>query len=107
MHALILAALASAPTDEPALVVKLDTLTLKDAERLDGRFVVTTFTVGFPAYTWGEGANLFTVAAPRGSVGSAHLKGNRLHDTDTGARVTVLGTLRVVRGPPGCSARCR
>lgn len=83
--------------------MKVETLTLKDAERLDGRLVVATFTVGAPAYTWGEGKNLRTVTAPRaGSTDrTVVLKGNRLHDADLGARLTVLGTLRVVRHPAG------
>jgi hypothetical protein len=36
-------------------------------ERLDGKRVVVTFTVGKPRFTWGEGKSLRTWAAhPRG-----------------------------------------
>jgi hypothetical protein len=54
VHALILAALFSAqPVDETVVVVNIAALSLKDAERLDGKRVVTTFRVGATPYTWG------------------------------------------------------
>jgi hypothetical protein len=47
MHALTLAAfLCAQPPDDTLVWVKFDTLTLKDAERLDSKTVATTFTVG-------------------------------------------------------------
>jgi hypothetical protein len=55
MNALILAALASAqPQPDTVVWVKLEAITLKDAERLDGKALVATFTVA-SAFTWGEG----------------------------------------------------
>jgi len=103
MHALILSALLSAQhTDDVVVRVKFDTITLKDAELLAGKTVVTTFVVKKPAFTWGEGKNLRTVTAP--ADGSQFertviLKGNRLHDADLGAKLTVVGTLRVIQHP--------
>ena len=97
MHPLLLAALFCAQPDETVAVVKLDTITLKDAEQLDGKPVVATFTVATVPYTWGEGKNLRTVTAPAGALErTVILKGNRLHDADRGAKVTVVGTLRVI-----------
>jgi hypothetical protein len=103
MYTLALTALLSAqPADEVVIRVKFDTLTVKDAEHLDGKTVVTTFTVGGPPFTWGEGKNLHTVTAPKsnGAVDrTVILKGNRLHDADLGAKLTVVGTLRIIRHP--------
>ena len=101
MHALILAAPFSAqPQPDTVARVKLETFTLADAQRLDGKAVVATFTVA-SAYTWGEGKTLRTVVGPTnaamGVERTAILKGNRLHDADQGAKVTVVGTLRVIR----------
>jgi hypothetical protein len=101
MHALLLAALFSAqPQLDTVVRVKLETITLADAERLDDKVVVATFTVA-SAYTWGAGKNLCTVVGPvGGTMGverSAVLKGNRLHHADQGAKLTVVGTLRVIR----------
>jgi hypothetical protein len=65
--------------------------------------VVTAFSVAKPAYTWGEGKNLRTVIGVRddGSIErSVVLIGNRLHDTDLGAKVAVFGTLRLIQHPP-------
>jgi hypothetical protein len=103
MYAFILAALFSAqPQSDTVVRVKLETITLEDAERLNGKAMVATFTVA-SAYTWGEGKSLRTVVGPvGGTMGverSAVLKGNRLHDADQGAKVTVVGTLRVIRHP--------
>jgi hypothetical protein len=87
---------------EPVVGVAFDTMTLKDAERLDGRPVVTTFTVGGPPYTWGAGASLRTVVEPVAKEGLARLvilRGDRRHDVDRGTRLTVAGTLRVARVP--------
>ncbi len=103
MCAILLAALFAAQPGEPTVVVTFDALTLTDAERLNGKLVAATFTVGAPSYTWGEGKNLRTVTAPRSADGAERtviLKGNRLNDTDTGAKVTVVGTLRVILHPP-------
>ena len=74
-----------APAAPEAAVTRVafDTLTLKDAERLDGRPVVTTFTVGAPPYTWGEGTSLRTIVGPVTRDALARiviLRGNRLHD---------------------------
>ena len=103
MCAILLASgMFAAQPGEPTVVVKFDALTLKDAERLNGKLVAATFTVGAPSYTWGEGKNLRTVTAPRSADGAERtviLKGNRLHDADKGAKVTVVGTLRVIRHP--------
>jgi hypothetical protein len=102
MHALIFAALFSAqPIDETVVAVNVATITMKDAERLNGKLVVATFLVGTESYTWGAGTNLITVTGPRSSAcdRTVHLKGDRLDGTDQGKRVTVLGTLRVVRVP--------
>ena len=102
MCAILLAALFAAQPGEPTVVVKFDALTLKDAERLNGKLVAATFTVGAPSYTWGERKNLITVTAPESTDGNERtviLKGNRLHDADKGAKVTVVGTLRVIRHP--------
>jgi hypothetical protein len=88
-----------------ALIVALSvSITIKDAERLDGKTVVTTFTVGAAPFTWGEGKNLHTVTAPKsnGAVDrTVILQGNRLHDSDLGAKLTVVGTLRVIKHPAG------
>jgi len=79
--------------------VQVETLTRADLERFDGKTVVTTVTVDKPACTWGAGKNLRTVFGPK-SVShedlSIVLKGNRLRDTDRGAKVTVVGALRVI-----------
>jgi hypothetical protein len=104
VHALSLFVLLSAqPANEAVVRVRFDTLALKDAEKLNGKLVVTTFTVGSPAYTWGEGKNLITVIAPKPAASSEErtviLNGNRLHDADMGAKVTVVGTLRVIHHP--------
>ena len=81
MHALTRAALFCAqPADETVTVAKLEAIALKDTERLDGKRVVAPKATGGPH---------------RG----VHLWGNRLSDTDLGANVTVLGTLRVIRHP--------
>jgi hypothetical protein len=104
MHALIFAALFSAQpvADETVVVVNIATVPLKDAERLDGKRVVTTFRIGAPPFTWGAGANLVTVTAPK-YAGSEErtviLKGDRLDDADLGKKLTVVGTIRVVRHP--------
>lgn len=92
---------APSDTDEPVRV-DYNKLTLEAAERLHGKRVVATFTVGTASYTWGEGAKLITVTGPRAPGSGGHtaiLKGNRLSDTDPGMRVTVVGTLRVIQHP--------
>jgi hypothetical protein len=104
MSALLLAALAAVPHGDTAVVVKLGDLNLKEAEALDGRPVVAAFTVGQPPFTWGEGDDLRTVVGPAGRGAgnverTAVLKGDRLHDADLDARLTVVGTLRVIRHP--------
>ncbi len=100
MHPLALAALLCAQPDATVTRVTFENLTIKDAERLDGKAVVATFTVAKPAYTWGEGKRLRTIIGPADNGGTERavvLKGDRLHDADLGAKVTVLGTLRVIR----------
>jgi hypothetical protein len=100
MHILILAALFAAQPGETIARVKLDALTLDEAQQLDGRLVAAQFTVGKPGYTWDEGAKLVTVVGVTGpdfTERTVMLKGNRLHDTDVGAKVTVMGNLRVIR----------
>jgi hypothetical protein len=103
MAPLVLAALPCAQPDETVVRVKLEAIALREAERLNGKAVVATFTVGKPCFTWGEGKGLRTVTAPAGggTERTVVLKGNRLHDADRGARVTVVGTLRVIRHPAG------
>ena len=98
MHPLLLASLLCAQPDETVAVVKIEALTHNDAEKLDGKPVVVTFTVGTVPYTWGEGKNLRTITAPTDALERAViLKGNRLHDADRGVKVTVIGTLRGIR----------
>jgi hypothetical protein len=79
-------------------------LKLKDAERLGGAAVMVRFTVAAPAYTWSEGKKVRTIVGPadrnNGAEWSVVLKGNRLHDTDDGAKLTVTGRLKVIRHPP-------
>jgi hypothetical protein len=94
MHALIFTALFSAqPRPDTVVRVKLETITLAAAERLDGKAVVATFTVS-SAYTWGAGKNLRTVVGPVGGTMDVErtvvLKGNRLHDADQGAKVKLM-----------------
>ena len=48
MHPLILVALLCAQPDETLVLVKLDAITPKDVQRLEGKAVVATFTVGKP-----------------------------------------------------------
>ena len=82
--------------------IKFDTITLKDAEQLNGQRVTITFLPRTPAYTWGEGKNLVTIAgAGNGAIErTVMLKGNRLRDADLGCgKLTVHGTLRVIRHP--------
>jgi hypothetical protein len=103
MHALILTAIIAAQPDTAAIRVRLDKITLKDAEQLNGRFVVAQLPVAKPSYTWGEGKNLVTVIGtdgPGAAERTAVLRGDRLHDADLGAKVVVMGRLRVIRHPP-------
>src|SRR4051794_4373755 len=103
MHALTLATLLCAQPDETGVSVESDSISISDAERLEGKLVVTTFTVAAPAFTWGEGKSLRTVTGPASQDGTERtviLKGNRLRDADRGARVTVVGTLRVIHHAP-------
>jgi hypothetical protein len=55
-----------------------------------------------PVPSAGKGKNLRTIVGPVDTAPferSVILKGNRLHDADLGAKVTVVGTLRVIRHP--------
>jgi hypothetical protein len=83
--------------------LKFGTITLKDAEQLDGQRVTITFLPALPAYTRGAGKNLVTIAAPADTAmyeRTVMLRGNRLRDADMGAgKLTVHGTLRVTRHP--------
>lgn len=84
----------------------MDALTLKDANCSLGR--VPTFVVRMLAFTWGEGKNLRTVTAPADGGNferTVILKGNRLHDVELGAKLTVVGTLRVIQHPSAIIGR--
>ena len=80
MYTLILATLlCTQPADDLVVRVRIEALTLADAERLDGKTVVTTFTVAKPAFTWGEGKKLRTFVGPKEGGGEDRmvvLKGN-------------------------------
>jgi hypothetical protein len=64
---LIFAALLSAQpvADETVVAVNSATISMKDAERLNGKAVVCTYRVGSQSDTWGEGADTITVTASR------------------------------------------
>jgi hypothetical protein len=98
-----LCALLAAQPGETNAPIKFDTITLKDAEQLDGQPVTITFLPACPAYTWGEDKRRVTIAgpAPAGSFErTVMLKGNRLRDADLGCgKLTVHGTRRVIRHP--------
>lgn len=82
--------------------VKIESITREEARSLNDKIVTATFTVGKPAFTWGEGKSLCTVTAPRGVDAierTVILKGNRLDELDLGEKVTVVGTLRVIQHP--------
>src|SRR5262245_27286758 len=100
MLALILSVLLCVRPGEP-MPVKFEVLTLKETEQFNGMRVSTTFTVGTIPFTWGEGKNLITVAAPRytGIDRTVILKSNRLMDADRSVKVTIVGTLRVIHHP--------
>lgn len=103
MQAILLAAICAAQADATAIRVRLDRLTLKEAEQLNGRLVVAQLTVTTPATTGGNGKNLVTIVdtdGPDGAERSVYLRGNRLYDADRGAKLVVIGRLRVVRHPP-------
>jgi hypothetical protein len=55
MHALILTAIVAPQPDATALRVRLDRITLKEAEQLNGRFVVAQLPVTAPPFTWARG----------------------------------------------------
>jgi len=96
----LLALSTIAQPGESAAPVKFDTITLKEAEQLNGAAVTIRFTVATPAYTGGEGAKLCTIVGPAdrgdGAEWTVALKGDRLHDADDGAKLTVTGRLRVI-----------
>lgn len=99
----VLFALFVAQPGETSAPIKFDTISLKDVELLDGQRVTVVFLPARPAYTWGAGKNLVTVAAPADTATferTVVLKGNRLRDADRGAgKLIVYGTLRVIRHP--------
>ena len=98
----LVAFLAAQPGDTDA-PIPFDTLGPKAAASLHGRRVTITFTPAKPAYTWGKGKRLVTIAGPADTDDlerTVMLKGNRLRDADQGAeRLTVRGTLRVIHHP--------
>jgi hypothetical protein len=102
LHTLALAALlAGQPVEAPPIL--FDTITPKVAAALHGQRVTITFTPALPAYTWGKGRRLVTVAGPvpiDDVERTVMLKGNRLRDADQAReRLTVRGTLRVIHHP--------
>ena len=98
----LLALAATRPYGTPAPIT-FDTLTLLEAERLDGRRVTVAFVPARPCYTMSAGKELVTVARPAdvgGPERTAVLRGNRMRDADKGChKLTVHGTLRVIRHP--------
>jgi hypothetical protein len=68
MRVLILAAIVATQPDATALRVRLDRITLKEAEQLNGWFVVVQLPVTAPPFTWGEGENLVTVIGTQGPM---------------------------------------
>jgi hypothetical protein len=105
-----LLALVAGPSGTAPL--SLDGLTARQVAQLDGRRVQLVFTVGTPAYLWERGRATLTVVGPadRGEVPSAKregfgaewsvvLTGDRLANADDGARLEVVGTVRVIRHP--------
>jgi hypothetical protein len=97
------ALLAGQPRDDVAPLL-FDTISPKAAAALHGQRVTITFTPALPAYTWGKGKRLVTVADPADIDDverSVFLKGNRMLDADESReRLTVRGTLRVIYHPP-------
>jgi hypothetical protein len=99
---LALAALLAGQPAEPAPIL-FDTITPKAAAALHGQRVTITLTPELPAYTWGKGKRLVTVAGPipiDDVERTVMLKGNRMREADRSPeRLTVRGTLRVIRHP--------